>query len=405
MSDVKLNVLLTLNNLYIGGSQESVRTLAKYLSSDRCTPVICALFDGGPLCDDLVEQGLNVEVLHLRRRPFLAFPWYVVDMIRLWRFLARIISKYKINVVQTYILGSQHFHVLALARLMGVPIVILNFRNEKFLPFSHDKGLKNRIHRLAYRLARRWASDYVAVSAEVKQAMMRLLGLQEDEVTVVCNGVDIDIYRRSVDRDQVRRQLDIDREARILLTVATLKTQKGHCYLIDAAVEVIRQYRDIHFLFVGDGDLRPELQTQVDARCISDRIHFLGDRRDVSTILAVSDIFVLPSLWEGLSMALLEAMASAKPIVATDVSGTDQVMIHNETGILVSPGDSDALIQAIGDLLSNPLRAKKLGEAAQQRVETMFGAKLQAQEYLALYRRLMVQQSTRAVDKAREGKL
>jgi len=356
--------------------------------------VVCSLFDGGPLFDGLVQQGTQVEVLSLPRHRFLAFPWFVADMVRIWRTLAQIIAEHKINVVQTYILGSQHFLVLALARTMGVPLVILNFRNEKFLPFSHGGGLKNQIHRLAYRLARRWASDFVAVSAEVKQAMIRTLGLSEEDIAVICNGVDVDRYRQPVDRDHVRHHLGLDTKARLLITVGTLKTQKGHRYLIEAAARVMRQYPDAHFLFVGDGELRPELQAQTNACGLSDKIHFLGNRRDVSELLAASDFFVLPSLWEGLSMALLEAMAAAKPIVATAVSGTGQVMIHNETGILVPPGDAAALAQAIDELVSNPARARAMGEAAQRRVEAHFSMEKQAAEYQALYRRLWEASST-----------
>jgi glycosyltransferase involved in cell wall biosynthesis len=389
MSDIELRVLLVLPNLYIGGSQEAVRMLAKHLASDHCMPVVCSLFDGGPLLEELSADKIQVEVLHLPRRHFLAFPWYVADMVRLWRSLSRIVAKYGINVIQTYILGSQHFLVLALARIRGIPLFILNFRNEKFLPFSHAGSLKNQIHRVAYRLARRWASDFVAVSAEVKQAILDTLGLPEEDVTVICNGVDVDRYRQPIDRCGVRRQWGLDAESRLLITVGTLKTQKGHCHLIEAATEITRLHPEAHLLFVGDGKLKLQLQAQSDACGLSDKIHFLGNRRDVSELLAASDIFVLPSLWEGLSMALLEAMAAAKPIVATAVSGTSQVMIHNETGILVPPANAVELAQAIDKLLSDPARASVMGEAARQRVEAHFSAKKQAAEYLALYRRLL----------------
>jgi glycosyltransferase involved in cell wall biosynthesis len=384
-----LGVLLVLPNLYVGGTQEAVRTLAKYLASDHCRPVVCSLFDGGPLWDDLVGQGTQVEVLSLPRHRFLAFPWFVADMVHNWRTLAKVIAEHQINIVQTYLLGMEHFLVLALARTMGVPVVILNFRNEKFLPFRHGGRLKNQIHLLGYRLARRWASDYVAVSAETKEAMVRLLGLSEEKVTVVCNGVDVRRYPRPIDRDRVRHRLGFNSNAKLLITVGTLKTQKGHRYLIEAAIGVVQQYPNTHFLFVGDGTLRPELQAQTDALGLSDKIHFLGSRRDVSELLTASDLFVLPSLWEGMSMALLEAMSAAKPIVATAVSGTDQVMIHEETGILVPPGDAAELARAIVGLLSDPARARGMGEAARRRVEANFSMEKQAAEYLALYGHLL----------------
>jgi glycosyltransferase involved in cell wall biosynthesis len=124
---------------------------------------------------------------------------------------------------------------------------------------------------------------------------------------------------------------------------------------------------------------------------LGEHIHFLGNRHDVPDLLAASDIFVLPSLWEGLSMALLEAMASGLPIVASEVSGTVQVVIPNETGLLVPPGDVQKLTEAIKQLLSDPTRAQAMGAAAKQRVEAEFSAQKQADEHLTLYRRLLAQ--------------
>jgi glycosyltransferase involved in cell wall biosynthesis len=397
MNDVELRVLQVLPGLSIGGAQEVVRTLVKHMASDGCMTGVCSLFGGGPLFDDLVEQGTQVvEVLSVPRHRFLAFPWYVADMIRLWRALARVITDHRINVVQTHNLGSQHFLVLALAHAVGVPVVILTFQNDEFLPIKQGASTMNLVYRLAYRLARRWASDYVAVSEQVKQTMIRLLGLSEEDITVVCNTVDVDRYRHRVDGAQVRHRLGLDPESKLLITVGTLKNQKGHRYLIEAAVGVVQQHPNAHFLFVGDGELRQDLQAQTTACGLSDKIHFLGSRRDVPDLLAASDVFVLPSLWEGLSVALLEAMAAAKPIVATAVSGTSQAIVHNETGILIPPGDAAALARAIDELLSNPARAQELGETAQRRVEVSFGAGKLAREYLALYRRLLKSGSRQA---------
>ena len=130
-------------------------------------------------------------------------------------------------------------------------------------------------------------------------------------------------------------------------------------------------------------------QAQATALHVDSHIHFLGRRRDVPELLASSDLFVLPSLWEGLSMALLEAMATGLPIVASEVSGTVQVMIPGETGYLVPSGDVQGLFKAVEQLLSDPARAQAMGAAARRRVEATFSAQKQADEHLALYRRLL----------------
>jgi glycosyltransferase involved in cell wall biosynthesis len=193
-----------------------------------------------------------------------------------------------------------------------------------------------------------------------------------------------------VDREDVRHQLGLAPSARLLITVGTLRAAKGHAFLIQAASEIVRHFPEAHFLFVGDGELRQELESQTVAAALTDNIHFLGNRQDIGQLLAASDIFVLPSLWEGLSMALLEAMAAAKPIVATSVSGTSQVITHMESGILVPPSDAGALAQAIGDLLLElDAGTCAIGDSARRRVAEQYSVEKQASEYIALYQRLL----------------
>lgn len=159
--------------------------------------------------------------------------------------------------------------------------------------------------------------------------------------------------------------------------------------MVEAMALVMPRHPDLHVLFIGDGDLREELQAQVKNLNLDQHIHFLGNRHDVPQLLAASDFFVLPSLREGLSMALLEAMATGLPIVATEISGAVQAIIPNETGILVPPGDARQLAKAIEQLITDPIQAKAMGKAAKQRVETEFSARKQAEEHLALYRHLL----------------
>jgi glycosyltransferase involved in cell wall biosynthesis len=127
----------------------------------------------------------------------------------------------------------------------------------------------------------------------------------------------------------------------------------------------------------------------------------LGTRSDVPQILAASDSFVLPSLWEGLPMALIEAMASGLPIIATDVSGTRDVMVPGETGVLVPPGNSESLVQAIETLMKDPARGRRMGAAARRRVSTQYGSQRQASEYIALYLQESPGRSTPLLSKQR----
>lgn len=395
MSEKKPKVLQVIGNLEIGGAQEVVRTLVAYLAVLDCAPVVCTLRDG-PLRRDIEQQGFQVEVLDLPRHSVVVFPLFIVDMLRLWRALAEVIRKHDIDVVQTHLLGSLHFLTLGLPWFTNLRVVLWTIHNVDFLPskrkYSRYRwllGPKKLVHRLLYRLASHKVSGFIAVSDMVSESMVGQIGPIQDKITVICNGVDVKRYEQEVDTDAVRQRLALGTDAHLIATVGTLKEQKGHCYLIDAAHEIVPQHPDWHFLLIGDGGLREGLQAQVREQGLSENIHFLGNRHDVPELLAASDLFVLPSLWEGLPMALIEAMAASKAVVATAVSGTVQVVVPDETGLLVPPGDSRLLAQAIEQCLTDPMRIQVMGVVGKRRVEEGFSAHKQAVEHLELYRRLL----------------
>ncbi len=393
MQNGQLAVMQVVSDLNIGGAQEVVRTLVENLAEAGCMPVVCT-FKDGPLHQDIERLGIPVQILPDRRYSIVAFPLFVMDMLRLRRALAEVVKKYHIDVAQTHLLRSLDFLVLSLRwrtnLLVFWTIQNANFtlRKDHLTRYQWLLGPKQTAYRLLYRLATRWLNGFIAVSDDVKTAILKDIGhIPADKITVICNSVDVRRYQRPVDRANVRRQLGLAEDARIVAVVATFKAQKGHRYLIEAAPSVIAQFPNVRILFIGDGDLREELLAQTKALSLEEHIHFLGSRQDVPELLAASDCFVLPSLWEGLSMALVEAMATGLPIVATEVSGTNQVMIAGETGLLVPPGDARRLAEALLQLLSEPDQARAMGAAAQRRVAAYFGAQKQAEDHVALYRR------------------
>ena len=217
------------------------------------------------------------------------------------------------------------------------------------------RPLKRAAHRLLYRIGARSADGVVAVSDEVAASFARRTGARRDRVTVIENGVDVDRFPPpGVDRDAVRAELGFGPRDRLLTCVASFKEQKGHAVLVDAAAKVLPAWPDAHVLLVGDGALRSSIAAQVAAAGLDGRVHLLGNRRDVAAILAASDGFVLPSRWEGFSVALAEAMASGLPVVATAVSGTTQVMRDGETGWLVPPGDAGGARRRDGGAAGRP---------------------------------------------------
>lgn len=407
MRQHQFNVLQVISNLDIGGAQEVVRTLAEYLALAQCGVVVCTFRDG-PLRHEIERLGIPVVLLPARRASILAFPQFIADMLRIRRALSDVVHRYQINVIQTHLLRILDFLVLTLR--WSTPLrVFWTVHNYQFA-LRADQLPRHRwllqpkrwTYRMLYRVAARWVDGFIAVSDEVQTAIGETIGSVGDKIVIIANGVDVKRYGQPVEKIRLRQQLGVPAHARVLAVVGTLKEQKGHCYLIDAAPAVLAHFPDTHWLLIGDGALRETLQAQANAAGLAQHIHFLGNRSDVPALLAASDGFVLPSLWEGLPMALIEAMASGLPIVATEVSGTKQVMVAGETGLLVPPGSVPHLQAAMLDMVSNPQRAQAMGAAAQRRVEALFSARKQAEEHVALFQRAWTYDHQHAEQPAQE---
>jgi glycosyltransferase involved in cell wall biosynthesis len=313
-------------------------------------------------------------------------------MVRLRRELVALIDTGGIDVVQTHLLRSLDF--LALSLKAGRDLkVYWTFHNANFdLRRDHLRRHgwllrpKRAAHHALYTRGARRADGLIAVAPEVKDAILAAMpGIPAARIAVIPNGVDTRRYPRRGDREATRAALGLRPDERAVAVLATFKEQKGHRYLIEAAGALRDDFPDVRYLLIGDGALRPELERQIAAAGLGGSIRLLGTRPDVPALLAAADLFALPSLWEGLPMALIEAMAAGLPVVATDVSGTRGVMVEGETGLLVAPGDAPALARAIAALLARPDRAAQMGAAARRRVELHFSARKQAADHLALY--------------------
>jgi glycosyltransferase involved in cell wall biosynthesis len=391
-----LTVLQLTPNLEVGGAQETVRMLAKYLPRTGCRTVV-GTFADGPLRSEIVQLGVPVEILPARRHGVVALPRFVAEMVGLRRALVRLVETRHVDVVLTKGLGTLDFLVMTLRvwTASGVPRpqVWWTIENSVFMVRREHLTRHRRLlrpkqlsHRLLYRAGARLVNGIVAVSDDTARSFQRTVGDVGDRVTVVCNAVDTDRFPAAIDRDAVRAGLGFTRHDHVMTMVGTFKRQKGHVHLLDAASSVSGQLADLHIVLVGDGELAEDVRARVAALGLEDRVLLLGTRRDVPELLAASDSFVLPSLWEGLPVALVEAMASRLPVIATDVNGTSQVMVAGVTGWLVPPGDAGALARAMVELVTDPVGACAMADAAATRAAA-FGAQAQADQLFALFRR------------------
>jgi len=267
---------------------------------------------------------------------------------------ARWCRRLEVDVVHTCELYA---NVLGLpgAALAGVPVRIGNRRELR----TPDK---RRSHIAAQRLAYR-AARLVVANSRAAATQLQLEGVPAAKIRVIANGVDCDRYQTAPRQRPIRR----------IVTVANLREEKGHDTLIAAAGLLAERHPELEFSFIGDGPRRAALVRQVNLRGMRKRIQFLGERDDIPAQLAAADAFVLPSRTEAFPNALLEAMASGLPVVASRVGGIPELITSGVDGVLVGVDAPHEIASAISDLVERPSQAAALGAAARATAEQRFG--------------------------------
>jgi glycosyltransferase involved in cell wall biosynthesis len=265
----------------------------------------------------------------------------------------------------------------AASRLLNRPHVITMHGG-----FNATKALRRRI---ALRWAMRSSDHVVMVSGATKTQFAAALGVPASLFTTVPNGVPA----QDGDAAHVRVEFGIDRNHCVLLAVGTLELHKGHQLLLEALS--LLKTRGVNMpwrlIIAGGrgGDQHESLLRYIEQAGLVDLVHIVTNRNDIPDLLALADVFVMPSLFEGLPMALLEAMHARKAIIASATAGIPEAIVHGRDGLLVPPGDVEALSLAIELLLTDPAKRLALGEAAALRANSQFTIQIMADRYEALY--------------------
>lgn len=266
---------------------------------------------------------------------------------------------------------------LVAAAVRGVPAVVATAH----LFVEHLMNWKVRLQLRAVGLG---VHRYLAVSRHVHDRLVATLGLPGRKLRIVPNGIDPARFTRPAD-PALRARLDPSQGRPLVFTAARLAPQKGLDLLLEAAALV----PEARFVIAGDGPERGALEARAAALGVAPRLRLLGTRDDVADWLAACDLYVLPSLFEGLPISVLEAMAASKPVVATRIGGTDEAVADGETGILVTPGDASALAGAIRTFISDPERARVAGDAGRRRFEARFTSGAMVAAVTATYQELL----------------
>jgi len=334
------------------------------------------LFNKGRLEKEIVNLGIPITVFDETK-------W---GSIKISRELVRQLKNSNIQLVHTHKYKDTILAAPA-AKLCGIPHVVRTVHGLPE-PFQGMQGLKIRFYETIERIVSRYCVDAtIGVSSQI-EAKYKARG-DACRVTCIRNGIDLKERSSQTDRRLTRKELGIDPGTHVIGTVCRLTSVKGLPYLLMAAENLLRQGMKVKVLIVGEGDIRNELETQARDLGISEDVVFAGHREDTDDLLRAMDIFVLPSLSEGIPMALLEAMASSRPVIASRVGGIPEVIDDGVEGFLIEPMDIHGLANRCLQLIQAPDSAKRMGEKARQRVEQDFSAESMASKVTMLYRELL----------------
>lgn len=305
-----------------------------------------------------------------------------LDLRALWR-LTRLFRAERPAIVHTHTSKAGVLGRVA-ARLAGVPVVVHTPHGHVF--YGHFGRLASWVFLQVERALTPWTTALIALTeAERDEHLARHVG-RSSRFWVVPSGIDIERFRRKAGEAGARPEgFGCPPGATVVGSVGWLTEVKGHRILIEAAARLRDARPNLHVVIVGSGDLRDSLADLAAERGIGDRVHLLDERKDIPECLAAMDLFVLPSLNEGMGRALVEAMAAGRPVIATRVGGVPAIVEEGRTGLLVPPGEPDALAQAMGRLLSDPDWAKGLGTAASRAISERFGAPAMVRAIEAVY--------------------
>ncbi len=365
-----IKIIYFLNSTTRGGVEEHVLRLMGGLDKERFEPVVVC---PGALLD---LMGEDIEALKIRAHAVNLRRWWHIGEIK--KFLA-VLKEEKPTIVHSHLFRATMF-AAPLSKCAGVPKVI----ETAHIREAWRKGIKKAycIDRFFYR----FVDKIIAVSKAVKGYLVDEKGVPAQKIEVIYNGVDVEKFSS---RDTVHSPQSGNRKFTIGV-IGRLEPQKGHRYFLEAVTMLGDKGKDIDFRIIGDGILRHELERMARDFGIDDRVRFLGYQKDMREVIATFDLVVLPSLYEGLPLVILEAGAMGKPVIATDVDGSGEAVIDGETGILVGPGDSDALKEAMERCLTEKEALVRFGKAGREHVARSFTSALQIDNTEKLYDALCV---------------
>ncbi|HMK66112.1 MAG TPA: glycosyltransferase [Thermodesulfobacteriota bacterium] len=368
----KITILYVFAALPVGGAEQVLVTEVEGLDKNRYRPLVTVISEKGPVGEVIEKMG--IPVIPLSRMKSKQFDFGIIQELK------TLMQREKVSLVHTHLYDGGKYGRLA-AWLAGVPAVVHTVHN-----IYVKKRRKH--HWINWGLAA-ITDRIIAVSGAVKESLIRYDRIRPDKIQVLYNGINFSLMEAPGDREAIRSGLGLGPDDLVIGVVARLEEQKGHKILLEALSSIPSIPPNLKVLFVGNGKLRSALEAETQRRGLSRQVVFLGTRQPVSPILRALDLFVLPSLWEGFSMALLEAMAMGLPVIATKVGGAAEVITSEQNGYLISPADPKALAEAIQEAMRHPGRFQEMAGKGRETVRENFSKERHVLQLQELYQEVL----------------
>ena len=365
----KIRVLEVITVLGYGGAERVAMLLADSLDKEKFETSVLGMFGNGPLRDELIKKSI----------PHLYFSADASSRLNVQWQLFRVLKEKEVDII--------HVHGSFLLTRCILPAMVSGAR---VIHTEHAKYSLQTLPRLRFmaRFAFKRCQAIVSVSNDLKIFLTTEVGCADDRITVIHNGVDVAKFGEEKVSREIFGSRELSDETVLVVTVGRLEEPKDHVRLLEAW-SMLSHVKNLLLVIVGEGSLRRSLEGRAKELGIDDRVLFLGPRSDIARILSTCDMFVLSSKREGFPVALLEAMASKKACIATDVGGIREIIEDEEVGVVVSPEDPGALTSAIVSLIEDKNRRDELGKKGRRLVEERFSQEGMVKKYENLMSEVM----------------
>jgi len=344
-----IKICYIIGQLGIGGAERQLYELVKSINRERFDPVVISLSQGGYWGNQI--EKLKIQVIELRRRKSFEFT-RLFELINILRVLSP-------HIVHTYMFTANSYGRVA-AIIARVPIIIASERN--VVEVGKDKNI---FGLYIDKLLAPFTHGIICNSYKASEALVKRYSFNVNKIITVHNGFNGTEFSK-------KNSVNINRKLapKVVGTVGRLYRQKNHRLFIDMAKIVLEGSgnENIRFVIIGEGELRTELVEYVKRQRLESKVVFTGERNDIHDLLQNMDVFVMTSLYEGMSNAIMEAMAAGLPVIATDVGGNSELVVNGETGFLCQSSDVKGLADKVAFLINNENEAKRMGDNGRKRI-------------------------------------